>query len=174
MAGANGFHFRTGQYDAGFKFFEQEIVMRSDPIDSSVALPGGGRVAAWTFLRVWSGLVCGLARHSQEKRYHIGIHTECFRRCEPGFSRKRDQIGARNASCLEKRETWSTERVLGAVPAAQGLRPKSVTTDETVTSELVRSDAIITLLPVYFWPTKATNSPQGRWSPPSSLHARND
>jgi hypothetical protein len=151
VAGADRFYFCSGQHDARLKFFEQEVVMRSDPIDSGVSLSSRGWVAAWTLLRVGFGLVCGLARHSREKRYHIG---------------RLSLVGV----------GWGKLRGPdpGGFPGLAGLRPKSVTADETVTSELARSDAIITLLPVYFWPTKATNSPQGRWSPPSSLHARND
>src|SRR5437588_6051981 len=98
--------------------------MRSDPIDSSVALPGGGRVAAWTFLRVRFGLVCGLAGHSEEKRYHIGFTRDGSVAVSLGFSRKRDQpseLGTPHVSKSAKpgapSEFWEPFRL------RQGLRP---------------------------------------------------
>ena len=57
MAGANRFHLGSGQNDAGLKFFQQEVVMRSDPINGGVSFAGGGRVAAGIFLRIRLGLV---------------------------------------------------------------------------------------------------------------------
>jgi len=42
-----------------------------------------------------------------------------------------------------------------------GLRPKSVNPDETVTSELLRRDAIITLLPVNFSRYQGDELPRG-------------
>ena len=70
MPGANRLHFRPGQNDSGLKFFQQEIVMRSDPVNSGIAFAGGRRVAAGIFLQVWLRLMCGLASHLLEKRYH--------------------------------------------------------------------------------------------------------
>lgn len=53
----------SGKNNPALKFFQQEVVMGSDPINGSVALTGGGGLAARGFLRAGLGLVRGLARH---------------------------------------------------------------------------------------------------------------
>ncbi len=62
-AAANRFGLGSGKNYSTLKFFQQEVVMRSDPINGSIALTGGGRLAARGFLGTGLGLVCGLARH---------------------------------------------------------------------------------------------------------------
>src|SRR5208282_312676 len=66
---ANGLDLRTRQRHAALKFFQQEVVMRGVPINGSISLSRGGRVAVWGFLRVRLGLMCGLARHGVRKLY---------------------------------------------------------------------------------------------------------
>jgi len=61
---ANRLDLGTGQGDAGLKFFQQEIVVGSDPINSGVSLSGSSRIPARVLLRVRLGLVCGLAGHT--------------------------------------------------------------------------------------------------------------
>jgi len=60
---ANRFCLGSGKNNTALKFFQQEVVMGSDPINGSIALTGGGGVAAWGFFRAGFGLVCGLAGH---------------------------------------------------------------------------------------------------------------
>src|SRR5579872_1373937 len=64
-SGANGFHFCPGQNDARLKFFQQEIVVGSDPIDGSIALSGGGRVAPGIFFLGWPSWANRLACHQR-------------------------------------------------------------------------------------------------------------
>jgi hypothetical protein len=52
VAGTDGLDLGASEDDARLKFFKQEVVMRSDPIDGSVSFAGGGRVAAGILLRV--------------------------------------------------------------------------------------------------------------------------
>jgi hypothetical protein len=65
-AAANGFGLGSGQHHATLKFFQQEVVMRSDPINSGIALAAGGGLAARRFLRSGLRLMCGLARHGAQ------------------------------------------------------------------------------------------------------------
>src|SRR5437763_5496763 len=57
------FHLGSGENDARLKFFQQEVVMGSDPINSSVSVTRGSGIPARRFLRIGLSLVCGLARH---------------------------------------------------------------------------------------------------------------
>ena len=66
-AGADGFDLGSGEDHPGFKFFQQEVVVGSDPIDGGVSLPGGGRIPARIFFRTGLGLMCGRARHRYRK-----------------------------------------------------------------------------------------------------------
>jgi len=63
LAASNGLDLSTTQGNACLKFFQQEVVMRGDPIDSSISLPGGGRIAARILLRIRFGRVRGLPGH---------------------------------------------------------------------------------------------------------------
>src|SRR5262249_5567470 len=72
LASPDGFHLRPSQNDAGLKFFEQEVVMRRDPINGGVSLPGGSRIPTRIFLWIRLGLMGLRARHSVKKRYHMG------------------------------------------------------------------------------------------------------
>jgi hypothetical protein len=62
-ASADGFGLGSGQNYAAFKFFQQEVVMRSDPINGGVSVAGGCRFASRGFLFAGLGFVGGLARH---------------------------------------------------------------------------------------------------------------
>jgi hypothetical protein len=55
--------------------------MRSDPIDGSIFLSGGGGFAARGFFRVGFGLVGGLAGH----RFHLSSETAGFGLWLSGF-----------------------------------------------------------------------------------------
>lgn len=63
FAGTNGFDLGTGEDDACFKFFEQEIVMTGVPIDGRVSFAGGGGLATRILLPVGLGLMSGLLSH---------------------------------------------------------------------------------------------------------------
>ena len=62
-AAADGFGLGPGKNYAALKFFQQEVVVGSDPINSGIALAAGGGLAARRFLQGGLGLVCGLAGH---------------------------------------------------------------------------------------------------------------
>src|ERR1700739_3309867 len=63
----NGLDFGSGQSHPGFKFFQQEVVMGSDPIDGGVTLATGCGITARAFLCVGFGLVRGLAGHNSRE-----------------------------------------------------------------------------------------------------------
>src|SRR5262249_37104537 len=60
------FDLGSGQNDTSLKFFQQEIVMGSDPIDGCIPLTRSGWVAARIFLRVGFGLVYGGPGHGSK------------------------------------------------------------------------------------------------------------
>ena len=62
-SGPHGLDFGPGESHARFKFFQQEVVVRSDPIYSGIPLPGRSRIAAGIFLRVGPGWTGGGTRH---------------------------------------------------------------------------------------------------------------
>jgi hypothetical protein len=68
LAGANGLYLGSGENDSGFEFFEQEIVMARVPINGSIFLAGGGRLAARILLPIGLGLVGGLLGHGTEEK----------------------------------------------------------------------------------------------------------
>ena len=55
-----------GQNHPAFKFFQQEVVMRSDPINGSIPLSARGGVTAGRFFGIGLRLVSGLAWHLNE------------------------------------------------------------------------------------------------------------
>src|SRR5947209_17376548 len=65
VAGTNRFHLGTAEYDAGLKFFQQEVVVGSDPINSGISLSGGSRVPPRILFRVRLGGMGGLAGHGK-------------------------------------------------------------------------------------------------------------
>src|SRR5437868_4252687 len=64
-SGPDRLHFSTCQHHTSLKFFQQEIVMSSDPINSGISLPGRRRVATGILLRTGSGLMRLLSCHGQ-------------------------------------------------------------------------------------------------------------
>ena len=62
-AAADGFGLSSGKNNPALKFFQQEVVMGSDPINGGIALSGGGGLALRGFLCAGLGLMRGLAGH---------------------------------------------------------------------------------------------------------------
>ena len=70
------FDLSAGQGNAGLKFFQQEIVVRSDPVYSGVALAGCCGITARILFRVGLSLMAGLARHdSVISQDHFGYQN---------------------------------------------------------------------------------------------------
>jgi hypothetical protein len=59
----HGLDLSSGQSDPGLEFFQQEVVVPSDPVYRGIALSRRGGIPAWRFFGVRSRLVCGLAGH---------------------------------------------------------------------------------------------------------------
>src|SRR5580704_14485254 len=84
QAAADRFGLSSGKNHATLKFFQQEVVMRSDPINGSIALAGGCRFAFWRFLRAGLSLMRGLAGHG---RFHLNSGLR-HRAIQPGAGSK--------------------------------------------------------------------------------------
>ena len=75
-AATDRFDLRAGQGNAGLKFFQQEIVVLSDPVHSGVALAGCCGITARILFRVGLSLMAGLARHdSVISQDHFGYQN---------------------------------------------------------------------------------------------------
>jgi hypothetical protein len=89
--GAHRLDLGSGQSDAELKFFQQEIVMRSDPIYSSIALAGGGGIAARILFRIGLGLVRSWTSHISFRLSHwrvgLGAGGDTFALVHSGVPR---------------------------------------------------------------------------------------
>lgn len=102
--------------------------MRSDPINSGIALAARGRLAARGFLRGGLSLMCSLARHGAQ------IHLS---------SEGRRAASAVRLPVSDVGEPYARERTPEAATPPLGLRLKSVTLTSAITWERIKRDAII-------------------------------
>ncbi len=64
FACSNGLYLGSGQNDARFEFFEQEVVMTRVPVYGGIFLSRGGGLPARIFLTIWLDLMGRLLGHA--------------------------------------------------------------------------------------------------------------
>src|SRR5579863_4197341 len=89
-ASPDRFNLSTGKCNPSLKFFQQEVVMRSDPIYRGITLPRCGGIAAGIFLRIRPGWLRRLAWHGFLLAYLMSSGASRFCQVAPVRWRERE------------------------------------------------------------------------------------
>ena len=139
------FDFGASQGDAGLKFFQQEIVVRSDPVYSGISLTGGRGITARVLFRIWLGLLAGLPRHgSFISQDHFECQVRRLRGLEPTSNcYQASNFGWLRSDAIITQLTSPSEKIqsLGQGPCGRS-RGKTVC-EGSVMTRLIRPAALL-------------------------------